>query len=79
MMSPNGSLEIRVVKRIRNATEANDILHVIEQADLYSKKYVILDCSTETAKETIINHVRDVRMGRRNFHFLLSGLVGCLQ
>ncbi|GAB6033164.1 hypothetical protein CHUAL_012772 [Chamberlinius hualienensis] len=75
MMSPNGTLEVKVVKRVRNATEANEILHIIEQADLYSKKFVILDCSTETAKEIIINHVRDVRMGRRNFHFLLTGLV----
>ena len=36
---------------------------------------MVLDCGTEMAKNLIIGHVRDVQMGRRNYHYLLSGLV----
>ena len=41
----------------------------------YSHKYVVLDCSAQLSSEIIINHVQDVHLGRRNYHYLLSGLV----
>lgn len=45
----------------------------------YSHKYVVLDCSAQMSSEIIINHVKDVHLGRRNYHYLLSGLVSfCL-
>lgn len=75
MLKPNSTVEVHIVKRISNATEANDFLRTIEYYEREAKKRVVLDCSTDTAKNVIINHVRDVHMGRRNFHYLLSGLV----
>jgi hypothetical protein len=39
------------------------------------RKYVILECDALKAKQIIINHVRDIYMGNRNFHFLLTSLV----
>ena len=36
---------------------------------------MVLDCRTDTAKRLVMSHVRDVRMGRRNWLYLLSGLV----
>ncbi|XP_053207779.1 glutamate receptor 1-like [Panonychus citri] len=44
-------------------------------ADPESRKYVVLDCDAMTAKDIIVTHVRDIYMGRRNFHFLLTSLV----
>ena len=42
----------------------------------YGRKFVVLDCSATLASEIIIQHVKDVHLGRRNYHYLLSGLVG---
>jgi hypothetical protein len=36
---------------------------------------VVLDCPTEMAKEIVVSHVRDVTLGKRTYHYLLSGLV----
>jgi glutamate receptor, ionotropic, invertebrate len=58
-----------------NMTDAINFLHLIEDLNRWSKKYIVLDCPTELAKEIIINHVRDVTLGRRTYHYLLSGLV----
>ncbi|XP_064482166.1 glutamate receptor 1-like isoform X2 [Ornithodoros turicata] len=74
-MTSDNSLEVRVVKRFTNASEANDFLRHMEQQDRERRKYVVLDSSAEMAKEIIVNHVRDLYMGRRNFHFLLTSLV----
>jgi hypothetical protein len=41
----------------------------------WSHKYVVLDCPTEMAKEIVVSHVRDVALGKRTYHYLLSGLV----
>lgn len=43
----------------------------------WNNKYVVLDCPTEMAKEIVIAHVRDITMGKRTYHYLLSGLVSC--
>jgi glutamate receptor, ionotropic, invertebrate len=71
----NESFKVETVKRINNMTHAINFLHTIEELDRFSKKYIVLDCPTELAKEIIINHVRDVTLGRRTYHYLLSGLV----
>jgi hypothetical protein len=44
-------------------------------ADRWNHKYVVLDCPTEMAKEIVVSHVRDVTLGKRTYHYLLSGLV----
>lgn len=72
------TLELRAVKRIANAADAYEFLRSLELADKESRKYVILDCDAETGRTIIINHVRDIYMGRRNFHFLLTSLVSCV-
>lgn len=63
------------VKRVSNATEVVTFLVSLEKIDRWSNKYVILDCGTQLAKDALILHVRDVHLGRRNYHYLLSGLV----
>ncbi|XP_066945565.1 glutamate receptor 1-like isoform X2 [Macrobrachium rosenbergii] len=69
------AFDIRVVQRVASAKEALNFLSNLENTNRWSHKYVVLDCSTQMAKELIIGHVRDVHMGRRNYHYLLSGLV----
>ncbi|KAG8202102.1 hypothetical protein JTE90_010464 [Oedothorax gibbosus] len=69
------NLDVRIVKRISNVTDASDFLREIETSDPESRKYVVLDCSAENGKAIIINHVHDIYMGRRNYHFLLTSLV----
>lgn len=75
LINENYTLELRAVKRIHNATDAHAFLASIEMADPESRKYVVLDCDAMTAKDIIVTHVRDIYMGRRNFHFLLTSLV----
>lgn len=59
-------------------SEAIDFLHSLEELSRWSNKYVVLDCPTEMAKEIVISHVRDVALGKRTYHYFLSGLVsGC--
>ena len=36
---------------------------------------MVLDCSAQLAKDIIVQHVRSVHLGRRNYHYLMSGLV----
>ena len=69
---------MEIVKRISNASEAIEFLRRIEQFNRWSKKYIVLDCPTETAKDIVKNHVRDVSLGKRTYHYLLSGLVSCV-
>ncbi|XP_069955932.1 glutamate receptor 1 isoform X3 [Cherax quadricarinatus] len=69
------SFQIRVVRRVESAQDALAFLKSLEKNNRWSRKYLVLDCSTEMAKSLIIGHVRDVQMGRRNYHYLLSGLV----
>ncbi|XP_077519446.1 glutamate receptor 1-like isoform X2 [Amblyomma americanum] len=74
-MTANKKLEVRVVRRFYNASDANAFLHQMELNDRESRKYVVLDSSADVARDIIINHVRDLYTGRRNFHFLLTSLV----
>ncbi|XP_046678076.1 glutamate receptor 1-like isoform X3 [Homalodisca vitripennis] len=64
-----------MVKRIQNASEAIDFLHSLEDISRWSNKYVVLDCPTEMAKEVVVTHVRDITLGKRTYHYLLSGLI----
>ncbi|XP_068232916.1 glutamate receptor 1-like isoform X2 [Palaemon carinicauda] len=67
--------KIRLVQRVENDQDALGFLKSLERNNRWSHKYVVLDCGTDMAKKLIIGHVRDVHMGRRNYHYLLSGLV----
>lgn len=74
----NETFQVEIVKRINNASEAIEFLKKIEMLNRWSRKYVVLDCPTEMAKEIVKNHVRDVTLGKRTYHYLLSGLVSFL-
>lgn len=41
----------------------------------WTAKYVVLDCPTDMAKNIVVSHVRDIALGKRTYHYLLSGLV----
>ncbi|XP_058975571.1 glutamate receptor 1 [Musca domestica] len=71
----NESFQVEMVKRIANVTMAIDFLHTLEELSRFTNKYIVLDCPTEMAKEILIQHVRDISLGRRTYHYLLSGLV----
>ncbi|XP_040568809.1 glutamate receptor 1 [Lepeophtheirus salmonis] len=66
---------IEMVKKISSPKEAIDFLLEIERLDRHSVKRIVLDCSASIAKEILVDHVRNVHLGRRNFHYLMSGLV----
>ncbi|XP_018787387.1 PREDICTED: glutamate receptor 1 isoform X1 [Bactrocera latifrons] len=71
----NESFQVEMVKRIANVTMAIDFLHTLEDLGRFTNKYIVLDCPTEMAKQILIQHVRDISLGRRTYHYLLSGLV----
>lgn len=63
------------MKRIGNVSAAIEFLKTLESLNRWSRKYVVLDCPAVMAKEIIISHVRDITLGRRTYHYLLSDLV----
>lgn len=75
----NESFQVELVKRISNVSQAIEFLHTLEQIGRFSKKHIVLDCPTEMAKQILIQHVRDLRLGRRTYHYLLSGLVSMVR
>ncbi|XP_020297378.1 glutamate receptor 1 isoform X8 [Pseudomyrmex gracilis] len=71
----NESFQVETVKRIQNMSEAIDFLRSLEELSRWSNKYVVLDCPTDMAKDIVVSHVRDVALGKRTYHYLLSGLI----
>lgn len=71
----NETFRVDIVKRIGNVAEALDFLHTVEELSRWTHKYIVLDCSTSLAKQILVSHVRDVKLGKRTYHYLLSGLV----
>ncbi|XP_055317645.1 glutamate receptor 1-like isoform X2 [Sitodiplosis mosellana] len=71
----NETFQVETVKRIANATNAIDFLRTLEELNRWSKKFIVLDCPTDMAKDIVVYHVRDLSLGRRTYHYLLSGLV----
>lgn len=71
----NETFRIDIVKRIETVVEALEFLQTIEDLNRWTPKYIVLDCSTEMAKQIVVSHVRDVKLGKRTYHYLLSGLV----
>lgn len=63
------------MRRISNVSEALRFLRGLEEQSRWDHKYVVLDCSADMAKEIVVSHVRDATLGRRTYHYLLSGLV----
>lgn len=75
LYSDGDTLQLRAVKKINNGTEGHNFLRAIEHKDKDTMKYVIVECDAEIAKEMISKHVRDIYMGRRNFHYFLTNLI----
>lgn len=74
----NETFQVEMVKRIANVSMAIDFLRTLEDLNRWQPKYIVLDCPTDMAKEVVVNHVRDISLGRRTYHYLLSGLVSFL-
>ncbi|XP_045509956.1 glutamate receptor 1-like [Colias croceus] len=71
----NSPFRITQVKRVAKSDDVIEFLSKVEEVDRWSNKYVVLDSSTDVAKETVINHARSLKLGRRTYHYLLSGFV----
>ncbi|CAG5038997.1 unnamed protein product [Parnassius apollo] len=69
------TFRISLVKRINNASDAMEFLLALEQYDRWSSKRIVLDCNAKNAKSILVEHVRKVQLGRRTYHYMLSGLV----
>ncbi|KAK9891998.1 hypothetical protein WA026_017479 [Henosepilachna vigintioctopunctata] len=69
------SFQVSSVRRIGNVSEALQYLRRLEDQARWEHKYIVLDCTAEMAKEIVVSHVRDISLGRRTYHYLLSGLV----
>ncbi|XP_068623671.1 glutamate receptor 1-like [Battus philenor] len=69
------TFRISLVKRINNASDAMEFLLALEQYDRWSNKRIVLDCNARNAKNILVEHVRRVQLGRRTYHYMLSGLV----
>ncbi|KAJ2954236.1 hypothetical protein O0L34_g2482 [Tuta absoluta] len=69
------AFRISLVKRINNVSEAMDFLIALEQHDRWGFKRIVLDCNARNAKNILVEHVRNVHLGRRTYHYMLSGLV----
>lgn len=52
-----------------------DFLLALEQHDRWGNKRIVLDCNAKNAKNILVEHVRKVHLGRRTYHYMLSGLV----
>lgn len=74
----NETFQVETVKRIANASNAIDFLRTLEELNRFSKKFIVLDCPTDMAKDIVVMHVRDLSLGRRTYHYLFSGLVWTL-
>uniref|UniRef100_A0A182FDH7 ANF_receptor domain-containing protein n=1 Tax=Anopheles albimanus TaxID=7167 RepID=A0A182FDH7_ANOAL len=70
----NETFHVETVKRIANVSDAIEFLRTIEELNRWSRKHIVLDCSTELAKDIVVSHVRDITLGKRTYHYLLSGL-----
>lgn len=68
-------MRLTAMKRITTGAEGFQFIKRFELADKESIKHVILDCDYNIVRDLIVNHVNDIYMGRRNYHFLLSSLI----
>ncbi|CAN8006282.1 unnamed protein product [Ixodes hexagonus] len=67
----SGRVRVRQARRVSRGSEAHSLLGSLEKADLHGRKLVVLDCAYDLARDIVVRHVRDVYMGRRNYHYVL--------
>ncbi|OTF81852.1 hypothetical protein BLA29_004485, partial [Euroglyphus maynei] len=64
---------LSLVRSFDNINEANHILQQLELNESHSRKHVLLECRTMAeARSIIVNHVRDIFISARNYHFLIA-------
>ncbi|XP_060840325.1 glutamate receptor 1-like [Rhopalosiphum padi] len=73
-LGPN-SLKVDMVKRIQNVSDALNFIHQVERVNRWGNKRIVLDCPTLMAKQIVVSHVKDIQLGKRTYHYLLSGLI----
>lgn len=71
----NNKFQISHVKQISNVLDALHYLIDLETQNRWSIKYVVLDCKEQLATDILIAHVHDPKLGRRNYHYLVTSLV----
>lgn len=57
-------------RRVSGSSEAHSLLSSLEKSDMHGRRLVVLDCAYDLAKDIVIRHVRDIFMGRRNYHYV---------
>ncbi|KAG0424281.1 hypothetical protein HPB47_028478, partial [Ixodes persulcatus] len=67
----SGRVRVQQARRVSRSAEAHSMLSSLEKSDQHGRKLVVLDCAYDLAKDIVIRHVRDVYMGRRNYHYVL--------
>ncbi|XP_042145588.1 glutamate receptor 1-like [Ixodes scapularis] len=67
----SGRVRVQQARRVSRSAEAHSMLSSLEKGDQHGRKLVVLDCAYDLAKDIVIRHVRDVYMGRRNYHYVL--------
>src|SRR6185437_6911636 len=64
-------IKVKSIKRIKDSREGLAYLKTLEVDDYMSSKRIILDCEPWLTKNIIVDHIRDIYLGRRTFHYLL--------
>ncbi|XP_037506071.1 glutamate receptor 1 [Rhipicephalus sanguineus] len=75
LQPPEGHQQLAITRMLRvsrDGSSAHAVLAGMERADPHGRKLVVLDCDHELAKDIVIRHVRDIYMGRRNYHYVLA-------
>ena len=69
------SFHIQTARKIKEAKDAIEFITELEMVNREGVKHIVLDCPDHMAKEIMVKHVQSVMLGRRNYHYLMAGLV----
>lgn len=69
------SFYVQTARKITEAADAIEFITQLEMVDRESVNHIVLDCPDFMAKEIMVKHVQSVMLGRRNYHYLMAGLV----
>ncbi|KAH7954991.1 hypothetical protein HPB49_023683 [Dermacentor silvarum] len=77
LQPPEGRQRLAITRALRVSRDggseaAHAVLSGMERAHPHARKLVVLDCDHQLAKDIVIRHVRDIYMGRRNYHYVLA-------
>ncbi|KAI1299268.1 Glutamate receptor 1 [Halotydeus destructor] len=75
MNTESYTFNLKAIKKISSGEDGHQFLKVFEMRAKETLKHVVMDCTGAMARAVIAAHVKDIYMGRRNFHFLLTNLI----